>query len=165
MDANWVDQLDAALQVLGANLKEVRKSRQTQTNDRRLEIALMHYSNAWKVVRELQDQKAEVKQAAKRIQLKLWRFSLPDEAESLYIYSLHNNEEEIRAAFAGKDHGAMNAELYRKLYTEGRIERITRPEQVPEDDFEWTPYHTWEIDNNAVCLTIEDFFDPPDQYR
>lgn len=99
------------------------------------------------------------------IEVKLWRFSLPYEAESLYLYSLRSGEEYLRQQFSNQDHGSLDWNTFYRLYSLGKIERITSLDQVPEHDYEWTPYHSWELDNNAFVMNVVDFFDPPDEYK
>lgn len=110
------------------------------------------------------------------IEVKLFRFSLPDIDEVLYLYSLRSDEAFLREQFLGQDQGDTPFEIYRKLYSEGRIERIVSITQVPNDpnnpaplyrggEQDWYPYHSYEIENGHFELTIKEFFDPPEIYR
>lgn len=99
------------------------------------------------------------------IELKLWQFSLPGIDERLYLFSLRKGEDYLRSQFACQDHGGLSFEIYNDLYTKGEIKRITSLDQVPEEDHHWTPYHSWEIDNNAVTLDVIEFLNPPEDYQ
>lgn len=110
------------------------------------------------------------------VEVKLWRFSLPNMKDVLYLYSLRNDEAYLRRMFRDQDQGDMNWEDYKLLYSEGRIERITSLDQVPRDetnpaalyrggDQDCYPYHSWELADNEFELTIEQFFNLPVEYK
>ncbi len=76
----------------------------------------------------------------------------------LYLYSLRSDEEWLRKQFDDQDQGDIPWETYKRLYEEGRIERITSLGQVPEAERGWVPYNSWELDSNSFCLDVATFF-------
>lgn len=93
------------------------------------------------------------------MKVKLYRFSLKGIKDVLYLYSLQTGEEYLRGSFSIQDHGGSNYVDYIKLYTEGKIKRITNISQIPEEDQGIIPYNANELDNYGFDLRIKDFFD------
>ena len=104
------------------------------------------------------------------IEVKLFRFSLPDINNVLYCYSLTSNEKVLRRTFGYQDPGDIPADDYNRLAREGNIERITSIEQVPLGDpngpilyiggqRDWIPYCSDYLESE-FDLTISQFLDP-----
>jgi len=91
------------------------------------------------------------------ITVKLWRFSLEDTKEVLYLYSLRSDEAYLRHAFYWQDEVDMDCDTYGKLYSIGKIEKIDSIEQVSENDYDILPYHTDEISNNIFEIPVKHF--------
>lgn len=102
------------------------------------------------------------------IEVKLFRFSLPDVKEVLYLYSLRSDERYLRVQFEDQEGGELPYDLYARLYQEGKIERITSIEQVPTGESNSThynkdgdrghiPYSSWDL--SEFDLEINRFFD------
>lgn len=93
------------------------------------------------------------------IGIKLWKFSLPDLDDCLYLYSLRRDEYHLRHQLSYQDHGGMDESVYIKLYKHGKIELITNVNQVKEEDRQILPYSDEEI--SSFEMDIDAFFDPP----
>lgn len=97
------------------------------------------------------------------MEIKLFRFSLPEEKEVLYIYSIRSDEEFLRKQFLAQDHGDIDSHLYTELAKEGSINRIVDIRMVPPKEKSWMPYNSWEL--SEFEMEIEGFFNPPEEYR
>lgn len=83
--------------------------------------------------------------------IKLFRFSLPDVEDCLYLYSISSKERDLRRAFGYQDHGGMKWEVYERLAREGQIELITSIDQVPGGiPGVQVPY--WERNGERDCI-------------
>lgn len=108
--------------------------------------------------------------------VKLFRFSLPNTKEVLYLYSLRSDEKYLRKQFENQDQGGMPFETYKELYERGQITQLTSLDQVPTDpdnpaalyrggEQDWYPYHSWELTDNEFELTVKEYFNLPDCYK
>lgn len=96
--------------------------------------------------------------------IKLFKFSLRDIDEVLYIYSVCSNEQFLRHQFEHQDHGSIHPDTYYELYTYGEITRITSIDQISKEDLEWIPFTSEEFNHMGFGMFPKDFFNPSEDY-
>ena len=100
--------------------------------------------------------------------VKLFKFSLPNIKEVIYLYSSIYEENYLRRQLHHQDSGDIDFSLFSKLYRCGIINQISDVNQVPRDEENdsplykggeqwWLPYTSDELDPN-MWMTIIEFF-------
>ncbi len=92
--------------------------------------------------------------------MKLYKFSLPEYRDCLFLLSETGNENEMRRSFRGQDNGGLDFQTFRELYSRGTIQEVTELGQVSERDFEYVPYLDDNISYTAYnFLTVKRFLE------
>ncbi|SRR5260221_6421108 len=93
------------------------------------------------------------------IEVKLFKFSIPEWHSNVYIYSLKTDVKYLRKQLGVLDSGSIPNDIWDKICSEGSIVQIEQLSQVPEYELNYLPYNcsdlSWTFD-----LTIKEFFDP-----
>ena len=94
--------------------------------------------------------------------LHLYKFTGENQDNNIYLVSVSEDEQMLRAAMRYTDHGGMDYEVFRKVWQEGELVEITSLKQIPESDLKIIPYTTdeWYEDEDDYLDyddTIENF--------
>jgi hypothetical protein len=91
------------------------------------------------------------------MKVRLFKLKSSKTNENLYVYSIGTNEDVIRDCLSGQDHGGGSYEDFVENIKNGKLEEITDISQVPQEDWPYTPYNSYELDPNGFSYEIREF--------
>ena len=99
------------------------------------------------------------KKNRKKMKVRLFRFKSKNATECIYVYSINSTESEIRYCLGNQDSGGGSHEDFAENIDSGKFKEIKKISQVPEENWGYVPYTSYELDPNGFQYTIEDFLE------